>query len=311
VHKSSGSEVFLTDARRLGEDRFAIAARLPRDRFITADRPVEGTPDPVLLAESARQAAIHLSHRFHGIPLGHPFVLGEITVELDGPLPRLTDATLQARCRRTTQNPRRACLELDATVWAAGRAAGRARVLWEAMEPRRYAVLRKRGAAQPPVVSGPDHAAAAGADPLPPARVGLRRDRDVLLASDAERSGRWWLRLDPGHPVLFDHPSDHIPGMALVEAFRQAAGVTGAQDAADPAQVWDIDELTVAYDSFGEPDLPVAITLEPRGEGAGEPHDEHARLVHLTATQGDRTLARARIRCGTTGRARRRTGAAC
>jgi hypothetical protein len=99
--------------------------------------------------------------------------------------------------------------------------------------------------------------------------------------------------------------------MALVEAFRQAAGVTGAQDAADPAQVWDIDELTVAYDSFGEPDLPVAITLEPRGEGAGEPHDEHARLVHLTAMQGDRTLARARIRCGTTGRARRRTGAAC
>ena len=311
VHKSASTEVLLTDARHLGEDRFAVAARLPREQFITADHPGEGALDPVLLAEAARQAAIHLSHRFHDIPLGHPFVLGEVAVELDEPLPPSADATLQARCRRTAGNPRRVCLGLDATVWAAGRAAGRARVLWEAMEPRRYAVLRKRGAAQPPVVSGPAHAAAAGAAPLPPARVGLWRDRDVLLASDTERSGRWWLKLDPGHPVLFDHPSDHIPGMALVEAFRQAAGVAATQGAVGPARVRDIGELTVAYDSFGEPDLPVAITLEPRGAGALEPHDEHARLVHLTATQGDRTLARARVRCGTPGRAHRRTGAAC
>ncbi|MEU4463400.1 ScbA/BarX family gamma-butyrolactone biosynthesis protein [Streptomyces sp. NPDC024017] len=311
VHKSASTEVLLTDARHLGEDRFAVAARLPRGQFITADRPDEGTLDPVLLAETARQAAIHLSHRFHDIPLGHPFVLGEVAVELDEPLPPSSDATLLARCRRTTGNPRRACLELDATVWAAGRAAGRARVLWEAMEPRRYAVLRKRGAAQPPVVSGPAHAAAAGAASLPPARVGLWRDRDVLLASDVERSGRWWLRLDPGHPVLFDHPSDHIPGMALVEAFRQAAGVAATQGATGPARVRDIGELAVAYDSFGEPDLPVAISLEPRGAEAGEPHDEHAGLLRLTATQGDRTLARARIRCGTPGRAHRRTGAAC
>ncbi|WP_405881714.1 AfsA-related hotdog domain-containing protein [Streptomyces sp. NBC_00169] len=32
----------------------------------------------------------------------------------------------------------------------------------------------------------------------------------------------WQLRTDTRHPVLFDHPVDHIPGMVLLEAARQA-----------------------------------------------------------------------------------------
>ncbi len=355
MHKSATAEVLLTDAQHLGGDRYAVAARWHRDRFIEGgglvDRddlvdsdalavPLDGrTLDPVLLAETARQAAIHLSHRFHDIPLGHPFVLGEISVELDETLPALTDAVLETHCRRAAGHPRRACLELDATVRAAGReaarAAGRARVRWEAMEPRRYALLRRRGA----TASGPADPGADGAVALSPALLGLRQDRDVLLAADAGRSGRWWLRLDPGHPVLFDHPSDHIPGMALVEAFRQAAGLTAvARGAVAPDRVRDVSALTVEFTSFGEPDLPVAITVEPAGTAGaggaaeagataepgrateprepgkptepGEPYGGPAALL-LTATQGDRTLAQARIRCGTTGRARRRTGIAC
>ncbi|MHC5908639.1 AfsA-related hotdog domain-containing protein, partial [Streptomyces sp. S6] len=27
---------------------------------------------------------------------------------------------------------------------------------------------------------------------------------------------------DPHHPLFFDHPSDHVPGMVLLEAARQA-----------------------------------------------------------------------------------------
>ncbi|MFF5983882.1 ScbA/BarX family gamma-butyrolactone biosynthesis protein [Streptomyces olindensis] len=345
VHKSAPAEVLLTDAQHLGGDRYAVAARWPRDRFIERDGAVdrEGPvdrevlddregPDPVLLAETARQAAIHLSHRFHDIPLGHPFVLGEIAVELDETLPPLRDAVLETHCRRAAGNPRRACLELDATVRAAGREAGRARVRWEAMEPRRYALLRSRGAA----ASGPADPGADGAVALPPALLGLRQDRDVLLAADAGRPGRWWLRLDPGHPVLFDHPSDHIPGMALVEAFRQAAGLTAvAHGTVAPDRVRDVGALAVEFTSFGEPGLPVAITAETAGTvgtvgtagtgdmgepegmgepgGLGEPGESYggSAALRLTATQGDRTLAQARIRCGTTGHARRRTEIAC
>ncbi len=312
--------MLLTDVRHLGQDRFAVAARWLRDDFITGNH-LTGrggflgasggrTLDPVLLAETARQAAIHLSHCFHDIPFGHPFVLGEVAVDLDETLPPLPDVVLETHCRRTVHNPRRAILELDATVWAAGLPAGRARVRWEAMEPRRYTVLRKRGAAQPPAASASAVAGAGDALPLTPAGVGLGRDRDVLVAADAGRPDRWWLRLDGGHPVLFDHPSDHIPGMALVEAFRQAAGVAAvAQGALDPDRVRDVAALAVEFASFAEPAGPVAITAEP--SGPGEPYDD-AVAFRLTATQGDRTLARARIRCGTPDRARHgATGGAC
>lgn len=44
-----------------------------------------------------------------------------------------------------------------------------------------------------------------------------------MLSSGATGSHRWLLRVDGCHPVFFDHPVDHVPGMLLVEAARQAA----------------------------------------------------------------------------------------
>lgn len=309
VHKSATAEVLLTDAARLDADRFAVAAVWRRDNFLghLDDR----VCDPVLLAETARQAAIHLSHRFHGIAHGHPFVLNELAVELDEDLAPLTamphPLVLDTWCRRTAPNPRRTCLELDADVRTEHGRVGRARVRWEVMEPRRYTLLRKRGA---PETGVPGAAAPAGAVPLAPARVNQRRHRDVLLASDATRSDRWWLRLDRDHPVLFDHPSDHIPGMALVEAFRQAV-VAAAEDVCG-ARARDVAprvrSLVTRFTSFGELHLPVSLTVE-RAEGSADGGRESVLVVR--AVQADRELASARVVCAVPSADRRYTGAAC
>jgi hypothetical protein len=56
---------------------------------------------------------------------------------------------------------------------------------------------------------------------LPPAVVGRVLPADVVLAP-ADRPDRWQLRVDTAHPVFFDHPLDHAPGMLLLEAARQA-----------------------------------------------------------------------------------------
>jgi len=58
--------------------------------------------------------------------------------------------------------------------------------------------------------------------PTAPHDVGRVSPTDVVLSPTPE-PGRWQLRADTRHPVLFDHSVDHVPGMVLPEAARQAA----------------------------------------------------------------------------------------
>jgi hypothetical protein len=54
-----------------------------------------------------------------------------------------------------------------------------------------------------------------------PRSVGRVSPMDVVLSPTGEHN-RWLLRTDTRHPVLFEHAVDHVPGMVLIEAARQA-----------------------------------------------------------------------------------------
>ncbi|GAA0679507.1 ScbA/BarX family gamma-butyrolactone biosynthesis protein [Kitasatospora atroaurantiaca] len=277
VHKSAAGEVLLTDALRLGADRFAIAAIWPRNHLLS-HRPEARTSDPLLLVETARQAAIYLSHSFFDVPPGFPFVMQDLdfaidTPELPGggraPLPVMLDAT----CVRTITG-QRCRFALEAVLIVDGRRCGRIGVRWEVLTPTRYDALRRRAAASAGAGGGVPATGMPG-EPLAPSRFGHRKERDVLLAADpALPVGSWRLRLDQSHPVIFDHASDHIPGTALLEAFRQA-GVLSAPG-------WTLAGARVAFHSFGE--LTPAVTVTARSDG---------RFVEVGAVQGGRTLASA------------------
>jgi hypothetical protein len=303
VHKSAHAEVLLTDAKRLGDERFAVAARWNRDHYLAH----HGDPaaDPVLLMETARQAAIHLSHRFLDVPHGMRFVLSDIFVDLKEALPPVSGHRtlgLEVVCRPPAEGTRRLRLGLEADVLVGHRRIGRTGLRWEPMEPRRYALLRRRfeqgrAAARP----HPEPSRV----PLRPAHVGQLHERDVLIDTDRRRVNGGWLRLDQGHPVLFDHESDHVPGMALVEAFRQAGRVAAANGRAGASGVslLEVSLLEVAFTSFGELEEPVAITASPTTCG-GNVFVFHAR-------QDERELARATVRCGAADGVRGRLGTAC
>ncbi|MER5887821.1 ScbA/BarX family gamma-butyrolactone biosynthesis protein [Streptomyces sp. NPDC001941] len=297
VHKTSDAEVLLTDAERLGDERFAVAALWSRDHYLAHHG--HRAADPVLLAETARQAAIHLSHRFLDVPHGLPFVLSEIGVDLCEELPQVGPEPLRVEldvhCRPPAAGSRRLRLALDAEVLVGQRSFGRARVCWEPMEARRYALVRRRGGDGAPralPVGEPRSVA------LAPADVGQLAERDTLIAGDPLRANSWWLRLDRRHPVLFDHESDHVPGMALVEAFRQAGHVTaGGRPGEGDATL-----LAVEFTAFGELHLPVSITARP----TGCPSE-----LSFTARQGEREIARATVRCGAPALHWTQLGAAC
>jgi hypothetical protein len=66
--------------------------------------------------------------------------------------------------------------------------------------------------------------------PLTPETVGRSNARDVVLAATQTATPRLYqLRADTEHPNFFDHPVDHVPGMVLVEAARQAAHAAAGQ----------------------------------------------------------------------------------
>jgi hypothetical protein len=54
-----------------------------------------------------------------------------------------------------------------------------------------------------------------------PATLALSHQRDLLVV---RRAGALTVEpADPHHPFFFDHATDHVPGMVLLEAARQAA----------------------------------------------------------------------------------------
>ncbi|WP_190112748.1 ScbA/BarX family gamma-butyrolactone biosynthesis protein [Streptomyces cinnamoneus] len=292
VHKAAATEVLLTDARRLAEDRFAVAALWPRDRFLT-HRGSGGHADPMLLVETVRQTTIFLSHRFYGVPADRPFVLCDLGFDLDEPLPSGDGSplplTLDVSLAPTATGPGRFGMRLQATVHHGERRLGTACQSWQAVTPERYDRIRYRHPVSPAAPGAWEHAT-----PLHPAAVGYQRTSDVLLATvpgTAATAGHrtWQLRMDQNHPVLFDHASDHIPGMVLMEAFRQAAHVLAAHDAGAGAhRPVSLASASTAFHSFGELDAPVTISAQPVFR-AGP-------YLNVTAAQQDRTLASALVR---------------
>ncbi|MBD0707264.1 hypothetical protein BU197_02200 [Streptomyces sp. CBMA291] len=287
------TEVFLTDSVMAGGDRFLVGAQLPRNHALY--RP-EGTgqADFMLLVEVVRQAGIFLSHRHHDVPLGHHFIFKALSLRIGdpaalrvgaGPLPVVLDVKVVTP--EGPRNPRRFDARFDMVIEVAGRECARASASVTVIDGVRYARLRQRGRS-----AGTGTPAPATGSPVPPAE-----GRGVLRPLSGKGSGaagarEWRLHVDTTHPGYFEHPSDHVPGMLLLEAFRQAALRTGrpcGTDGEAPADLLDFPDgahgallsLDADFAVFGELSEAVTIDATPTGDGR----------IRLSATQGERVLA--------------------
>ncbi|SFL96136.1 ScbA/BarX family gamma-butyrolactone biosynthesis protein [Streptomyces pini] len=219
VHKHTHTEVLLTGWSAHADDAFTVTARWPRAHSFYRPR---GHYESLLFAETVRQTLPLLSHEAFGVPFGHQFVWSDLSfgVAYDAlwASDRTMDLTLTVECSEVTR--RRAgfssarvsvCASTNTTT------VGHARTRFSVHSPDVYRRLR----------AGRHDTAAARASalrPTPgvlPASVGRHLPQDVVLAPTVH-SDVWRLRVDLSHPILFDHPVDHAPGMLLLEATRQA-----------------------------------------------------------------------------------------
>ncbi|MFJ4152927.1 ScbA/BarX family gamma-butyrolactone biosynthesis protein [Streptomyces galbus] len=252
VHKDAADEVLLTGWTSHGGDRHTVRARWPR--FHPFYRPRNGRFDPLLFVETVRQTFPLLSHVAYGVPFGSHLVWDRFRFEVRPRallVPRSgADVLLEITCSDVRM--RRGCLvsmTMHATVRLNGRRAGTASTRFTNHSPAVYHRLRGRydlGARPGRTVPLPP--------PLLPVTVGHARTENVVLAA-TDRAGRWRLRTDQDHPVLFDHPVDHAPGMLLLEALRQAA------HAVHPAPGTTVTGMSVSFEGWVELDAPAWVSV--------------------------------------------------
>ncbi|MDI5966996.1 ScbA/BarX family gamma-butyrolactone biosynthesis protein [Streptantibioticus silvisoli] len=221
VHKVVAGEVLLTGHHQTGQDAFDVTARWPQEHPFYGPR--HGFHDPLLVAESVRQCVPFLSHVAYGVPFGHRQSWSRMRYAL-------SPAALVAGERAAKIEMRIACpevvrrgatlssVDMRVDILRDGVLLGTAQAGFLNHSPAVY--RRLRGA-----YADLDEARSRIlplAPPVAPRRV-IREDFADVVLSPTDVPHRFQLRVDLSHPALFDHPVDHVPGMLLLEAARQAA----------------------------------------------------------------------------------------
>jgi hypothetical protein len=249
VHKKEISEVFLTDSCQGVGDTFVLGALWPRSHsFYQQD---SASYDSLLIAETVRQATILVGHQFFDIPLDCRFVINDMFVQViqkrgrnsGEPTPIVLHANarnIRRRGGRVTEWRMNVSFHAGETLIA--HAGGGLQVY----RPNGYARLR----GNTPTMTFDN---IYSNSPL------IEATSDSVLSS-SKRLATWSLSISAAHPVFFDHPIDHVPGMLIPEAARQAGRIyTGCIDG-------DFSQFAVEYTAFLELNQPVYITLDEADE---------------------------------------------
>jgi hypothetical protein len=231
VRRVHDSDVFVTYLRVTGYNTFQVGVRWPGAHSFYG--PVaRGSHDPLLYLESIRQAGLLIAKVAFDIPTEFKFITHEkqFAISPDG-LRTNGSGPVDLQITVTAHDIRRrgrgfAGMRFEFACHRDAVLVGTAAYRWSCVSAAGYARLRgEHGRAIP----SPDCPGAL----VPPARVGRCDEIDVMVAETPGES-RWLLHIDPGHPVVFDHPIDHVPGNGAVEVARQAALLAMGQPSALP-----------------------------------------------------------------------------
>ncbi|MEV7676210.1 ScbA/BarX family gamma-butyrolactone biosynthesis protein [Streptomyces sp. NPDC088752] len=252
VHRADPADIIPTAWTQVRENRYSVSARWPASHPFFS--PVAGDRhDPVLVAETIRQATMLVLHAELGVPVEDQFVMWELNytadpaeLALDGPsseiVAEISFPELELRAGRVRGLRTSVVMTRDGRLVATGDSTARCTPgpAYRRMRGERMAALGR------PVSLIP------GVDPR---LVGREDPKDVVLGP-GDRPDRWQLRINTAHPTLFRRPNDHVPGMLLLEAARQAAMLATGDTAYLPAA------MELSFSRYVELDSPCWIEAE-------------------------------------------------
>ncbi|WP_433664280.1 AfsA-related hotdog domain-containing protein [Nocardia sp. CA-128927] len=278
VHRAAVNEVFLTDAAVIGKREWAVAAMLPRSHMLFNDGGNPDYLDTIAIMEVTRQVTEYVAHQFVNVPDNQFLVFRDMRIDVfapewlrAGPDPARVVTIVNARTsERLAQHP--------VTIIVDGHECGRAGGRWLPLPQHYYEYIRERARKKTLKL---DPEPARQVDPaamLTPDRVGRYHPRNILLANGIatdDDSMTFLFTFDPTHPVFFDHPMDHVPGMLMLEAARQAClAALSEYRNTDPRRAL-IVGCDVDFGNFCEPDLRTDCRAEIADSGAPGPSRRH------------------------------------
>lgn len=213
-----------------------------------------GILPPALVLEASRQAGIAISHLFLDVPLDRQYLLdqlslrwvnGLIAVSASTPVEAVLDVRVTASSKRRNQTH---ALSFAGSWFIDGCEVAQAAAEMRCVSPWAFRALRRTPARTTGRFDRPNGA--------------VRRDGDSKVVVD-------W---HPFDPMLFDHPVDHVPGMALIDAGLAAAGTA-------------FESFGIEFLAFAELNTPLYLREEPADE----------RLRTFVIDQGGCAIARVQI----------------
>jgi hypothetical protein len=287
VHRQSSSEVFLRSGVPGPDGTFLARAVLPAAHPYWTDHPEPGAADALLLLECCRQAETYAAHEHFGVAPGTKFVLAGWSLTLEPGARAVTGAggeltieagTDDAEWRGDVLRAMRYRMRLSVGGVPAGEVLMRVRYVPEGV----YRAMRTRrdGSALP---TSDDFRGLPDGVPVPPGDVARTvPDNAILLDARYDTLAvRTRMRVAGDHPSLFDHAQDHVPGMVLMEAGRQAALLALSRFGGRPATRWRLSALEAEFTAYAELDAPLTVTAH-RPVPAG---DDGSLAVRVTFGQ--------------------------
>ena len=251
VHKRAPEQVLLTSAARDPEGWWVFEGTLPAGLpgltgLPGLRAPGPGASSPTLLAvELVRQAKIAYTHLAWDVPLDWAFIINELSFTWTrdpATIPALHTGLLQVRVRSDavhTRNGRIRDLQLTGDLLAGGTLIGTGRGDFTCLPARAYQAIRRNA---PP---DPGHSTAEKGTVL----------TDVALGTDTLTAQLAWNRDDR---FIFDHASDHVPGILITQATLKAHQLLTGTTAG---------HIHLLCHNFAEYNAPVAVNATLTGPG--------------------------------------------
>lgn len=307
LHRSALSEVFLTDCRQRDAESYTAGAQIPPWHVHYGDHPFAGRlVDPLLLLECCRQAETYGAHACLDVGFGTRFVLLDWSMTLTGTGLAARRGPSELAIAVTTRNHRRISGSLrsvvyDMALFAEGRRFGQVHIGVAYLADEVYREVRGRHRQGTPPTSttlattGGPHWWAAGS-PVAPALVGRANPANVLLLDPVTAGDGLTAQIRPAvdNPSMFDHAQDHLPGMVLTDAARQA-GVLAIGDlhGIAPASLAMVG-MRATFSAYAELDAPTLVRARPGADLPGPDGSRGVRWdVPVAFEQGGREIAEA------------------